>query len=174
MIRLLFVGLTLLFAATGAPKPGATAATATKVVGGVQLVATPLRVAQASGILLVLINNSKTDVSIGQRFLVNAPGTPPVYRDVWLDVRDQEGAPVPFRCTVDRIKALRARDFAVLRPGKAIGSLAMLDDCYDVANRNLSVTVHVKHSPEDVEALPKNSFVGELTSDAILIGPDSK
>ena len=77
-------------------------------------------------------NGGDAPVWWNARALLNRPHAPAAFRELWLEVRADDGTEVPFNCKVNAGEA-RVDDYELLAPGATRDVALNLEPCYDLA-----------------------------------------
>lgn len=112
-------------------------------------------------------NGGDAPVWWNARALLNRPHAPAAFRELWLDVRADDGTEVPFNCKVNAGEA-RVGDYELLAPGATHDVAVNVEDCYDLARGGrFRVALHYR----DGTPSPPPAPAGAVTLTAELVSP---
>jgi hypothetical protein len=93
--------------------------------------ATDVKVDDYVVIDLTIKNGSNVGLWINKRMALHNPTAPPFMRELWLDVMNERGGSVRYRCEGD-VWPVSVDDYTVLQPGESIQTRHDLG-CYDLS-----------------------------------------
>lgn len=102
---------------------------------------------------IILTNTDKENLWVNKRMMVNHPGSPKGFREVWFEIKNSKGNLLSFNCKV-KAGFAKASDYIVLQPQSSISTIYNLSKCFKLDN---SETYELKVYYQDGSEKPPQS-----------------